>query len=206
MGRAALVGTRRTPMVWLLVLVLAALVSACGVGKGDAVDQQNGFEFVSPGGQRDLLYPNVADRAAVSGVSGEDLDGEGQVSLDDVKGKVTVVNIWASWCAPCRVEAPELNAAFDQTRDVDAAFLGIDVRDDRNNARAFVKDRGNRYPTIYDQPGRVLLAFADKVPTSVVPATIVLDREHRVAAVYLRTVTVADIVPLVKKLAAEGRA
>ena len=89
-----------------------------------------------------------------------------------------------------------------QTGPLGATVLGIDVRDDRAAAADFVRDRGLTYPSIFDPPGRSLAQLGG-VPRNVVPLTVVLDRQHRVAAVYLRRVRVAELIPLVQRLAAE---
>ncbi len=84
------------------------------------------------------------------------------------------------------------------------AFLGIDVRDnDIDAARDFVADRKVSYPSIYDPAMRTMIAFGGKYPTTVIPSTVVLDREHRVAAVFLRELLAEDLLPVVQRLAAE---
>jgi thiol-disulfide isomerase/thioredoxin len=161
------------------------------------------FQFVSPGGQTEISYEGE-QRKSIGNVSGESLLDEGkQISLADFAGKVVVINIWGSWCGPCRVEAPQLQALSDQTKASGVEVLGIDVRDEQRSApQDFVRDRNLTYPSIYDPPGRSLLPLKG-YPRAVVPSTIVLDRSHRVAAVYLREVRAADLLPLVARLAAE---
>ena len=118
-------------------------------------------------------------------------------------GYPAVVNVWASWCGPCRFEFPHFQqAAASYGKRV--AFLGIDVRDNnRDAARDFVTDRKITFPSIYDPPMRTMIAFGGRYPTTVIPSTIVLDREHRVAAVFLRELLAADLQPVVQRLAAE---
>jgi hypothetical protein len=85
-------------------------------------------------------------------------------------------------------------------------FLGINVRDNhRDKAQDFVVDQEVGYPSIYDPSMRSLLALGRNYPTSVVPTTVVLDREHRVAAVYLTELLASDLQPVVERLAAEPR-
>jgi hypothetical protein len=82
-------------------------------------------------------------------------------------------------------------------------FLGIDVRDDARSApQDFVRNIGVTYPSIYDPPGRSLLALKG-YPRNIVPSTIVLDRQHRVAAIFLMTLLDSDLLPVVQRLAAE---
>jgi thiol-disulfide isomerase/thioredoxin len=85
-------------------------------------------------------------------------------------GQVVVVNIWGSWCGPCRVEAPELEIVHQQTQASGVRFLGIDVRDLRSAAEDFVTAHGVTYPSIFDPPGRSLLAL-QSYPRNVVPAS-----------------------------------
>ena len=70
--------------------------------------------------------------------------------MSDFDGDVVVVNVWGSWCGPCRGEADLLQRTYEQTRDQGVAFLGINLRDNRGAARDFVADRGITYPSIYD--------------------------------------------------------
>ncbi|TVT48827.1 TlpA family protein disulfide reductase [Amycolatopsis rhizosphaerae] len=186
----------------LIALLGLVLLAGCSTGR-DAVNQGNTFEFVSPGGKTDIFY-NGDERKPIPNLSGEDLMNQGkQISLADFAGKVTVLNVWGQWCAPCRTEAPELEKLFQQNQAAGVQVVGLDVRDDDRSApQDFVRDRGLTYPSIYDPPGRSLLRLSG-YPVNVVPSTIVLDRQHRVAAVYLRSVLASDIAPLVQRLAAE---
>jgi thiol-disulfide isomerase/thioredoxin len=138
-------------------------------------------------------------------LAGESLLEAGkQVRLSDFAGRVVVLNIWGSWCGPCRVEAPELQKLYDQTRDSGVTVLGVDVHDEQRSApEDFVRDRAISYPSIYDPPARTLLALRG-YPRSTVPSTIVFDREHRVAAVFLRDLRAADLLPVVNRLAGES--
>jgi hypothetical protein len=85
------------------------------------------------------------------------------------------------------------------------SFLGIDVRDNnRQAALDFVDDRHVSYPSIYDPAMRTLIAFGGKYPTTVIPSTLVLDRRHRVAAVFLREMLAQDLQPVVQRVAVES--
>lgn len=184
------------------VLLAALVMSGCSTGL-DAVAQGGTFQFVSPGGKTDLFYDPPQSRGTIGDLSGPALMEDRTLRLSDFAGKVVVINVWGSWCAPCRTETPELEKVFDETEALGVAFLGIDVRDERSAARDFVTDRHVRYPSIFDPSMRSLIALGKGYPTSVVPTTMVLDRKHRVAAVFLRALLAEDLRPVVQRIAAE---
>ena len=98
----------------------------------------------------------------------------------------------------------QLEQVYTATRADGVAMLGIDVRDNnRQDAEDFVKDRKVTYPSIYDPAMRTLIAFGGKFPTSVIPSTLILDRQHRVAAIFLRELLAEDLQPIVQRIAAE---
>jgi len=183
---------------------VAALLSGCSTGH-DAVAQGGTFEFVAPGGKTDIFYDPPQHRGRPGRLAGPDLmDPAKTVSLDDFPGKVVVVNVWGQWCGPCRAEVSQLQQVYDATRAAGVAFLGVDVRDDEQQAaRDFVVDRKVSFPSIYDPAMRTMIAFGGKYPTTVIPSTLVLDRQHRVAAVFLRELLAEDLQPVVQRIAAE---
>jgi thiol-disulfide isomerase/thioredoxin len=194
---------------WLVALLaaLVALLTGCATGD-DAVAQGGTFEFVAPGGKTDIFYDPPQSRNRPGPITGPELtDPTKTVSLDDFAGKVVVINVWGQWCGPCRSEISELQHVYDATRNDGVAFLGIDVRDNnRDAATDFVTDRKVTFPSIYDPAMRTMIAFGGRYPTTVIPSTVVLDREHRVAAVFLRELLAQDLLPVVQRLAAEKAA
>ncbi|WP_229756498.1 TlpA disulfide reductase family protein [Cnuibacter physcomitrellae] len=110
------------------------------------------------------------------------LDTGEVVSDGSYRGRVLVVNFWYAACAPCRLEAPDLEATYQTYRDQGVQFLGINVRDQAATAREFAATFGVTYPSIIDTDGAAQLAFAGQVAPNAVPTTLVLDREGRVAA------------------------
>jgi thiol-disulfide isomerase/thioredoxin len=188
-------------MIRLLSAVLAALLLAGCSATKEAVATGGEFEFVAPGGQTTILYDPPESRGTVRGISGDSLLHDGAtVGLDDHAGNVVIVNIWGSWCGPCREEMPGLQFVQEQTG---AAVLGIDVRDERQAASDFVRDRGVTFDSIFDPPGRALARLSG-YPRNTVPSTLVLDKQHRVAAVFLTVVRVPELMPLVQRLQAES--
>jgi thiol-disulfide isomerase/thioredoxin len=193
---------RRLGVVLVLVFVLGVTACASGPTAGSG---GGSFEFVSPGGRTDTFYDPPERRGTVGALTGPDLMIAGKTTaLADFAGKVVVINLWGQWCGPCRGEAPELERVFEETRNSGVAFLGIDVRDpQQDKAQDFVRDFKVSYPSIYDPPMRTLIALGGKFPTSVIPSTLVLDRRHRVAAVFLRALLAQDLEPVVRRVAAE---
>jgi thiol-disulfide isomerase/thioredoxin len=187
-----------------VAVAAAGLLVGCSTGD-DAVAQGGTFEFVSPGGKTDIFYNPPDHRGRPGTIAGPELmDPARTVSVDDFAGKVVVINVWGQWCGPCRSEASALQQVYDATRGNGVAMLGIDVRDNNPEAaRDFVKDRKVTFPSIYDPAMRTMIAFGGKYPTSVIPSTLVLDRSHRVAAVFLREVLADDLQPVVARIAAE---
>ena len=117
---------------------------------------------------------------------------------------MVVINIWGQWCGPCRAEIAQLQQVYDKTHGRGVAFLGIDVRDNDIDAPARLRQGPQGELSVDLRPGH---AFFDRlrrqVPDDRHPSTVVLDREHRVAAVFLRELLAEDLLPVVQRLAAE---
>lgn len=138
-------------------------------------------DALGPAGETGLtLYPGVKgiDAPPVQGVT---VEGD-HLALVDLRGHVVVLNVWGSWCAPCRAEAPDLARVARQSRRAGVQFVGIDVRDNPAAARAFARRYAISYPSWDDQDGAVLAQFTGIVPVSAVPSTMVLDAEGVIRA------------------------
>ena len=198
---------RKAAIAVAAVLTTVTLV-ACSSGDGaqNAVAVGGTFQFHSPGGQTEIFY-DEAERAPLPDFSGPSLmEEDEEISFSDFDGEVVVINAWGQWCAPCRAEVDDLQYAQETLEPLGGTVLGINVRDyNPTIAQDFKLDNGVTYPSIYDPPFRTALALGG-VPTSVIPTTIILDREHRPAAVFLREVTAEDILDVALPLAQEAPA
>ena len=170
----------------------------------NAVATGGNFEFITPGGEKVINYEE-SERKPLRTFSGEDVrDTDKTISLEDYEGEIVVLNSWGQWCAPCRAEADDLQEVHSelQKRKI-GTVLGINVRDyNPQVSNDFLEDNGLKYPSIYDPPFKTAAALGG-VPTSVVPTTIVLDKQHRPATVFLRSITAKDVMDVVDKLEKE---
>ena len=144
-----------------------------------------------------------ADRGEPVELSGDLVDG-GTWDSGSRRGKVVVVNVWGSWCAPCVAEAPELQEAWEGFEKASAPveFIGIDFREGPARGAAFLKRAKITYPSLSDESGVLILALQGKAPT--VPTTLVLDRDGRIAARVNGPVSVSTLRGLVDDALAES--
>lgn len=174
------------------VVVTIALVGCA------ATPQAGTGGFVS--GDGTITVVPVGQRKPAPAIQGDTLDGS-TWSSSQAAGKVIVYNVWGSWCAPCRAEAPELQAAAEKTADK-AVFIGLNTRDvDSAAPRLFNKNNGVTYPSIFDPDGRLLLGFAGELPPSAIPTTLLVDGEGRIAARVVGATTTTTLVGLVDDIA-----
>ena len=148
----------------------------------------------------------IARMAVMEGWSADKIAGAfdgGQYRLQQDDGKITVINFWGSWCGPCKTETPQFAQVYDKYQKRGVMFVGIDVLEDgRDDPKAFVRDAGVHYPNVYDEEGRTALKLGN-IRTQGYPFTVILDRQHRVAAVYLERLAALDLEPVLNKLIAE---
>lgn len=174
----------------ILAPLIALALSSCG-GGGSSIAEES---FVS--GSGNVSFTKESNRIAAPKLSGMTLTGKNYTYN---VGQVAVVNVWASWCAPCRAEAPTLAALSEKYTDV--AFIGILTRDNPVNAEAFTRRFAIPYPTLIDDS--VLIGFRKSLPANAIPSTVVIDKKGNVAARISGEVTVASLSELIEKVSAE---
>ncbi|MEU4830618.1 TlpA disulfide reductase family protein [Streptosporangium sp. NPDC023615] len=179
----------------------ALLVAVAGCAGNQGSQPQTGDTRFVPGDGKVTMF-QAADRKVAPEVKGETLDG-GTASLAAHRGKVVVINFWASWCAPCRAEAPVLKEISAAKKADGVVFLGIDFKDRKADALAFERGHEPGYPSIFDQPGKVALSFQGTVPPAAIPSTLIIDRQGRIAARALGAVTYSDLLNAVTKVGDE---
>ncbi|VXC63294.1 Thiol:disulfide oxidoreductase related to ResA [Arthrobacter sp. 9V] len=143
-----------------------------------------------------------ADRAAPVALKGTLFNGE-TVKPEDLQGKVTVLNFWFAACAPCRIEAPQLEALHQDFKDQGVQFFGVNLRDEQATAEAFDKTFNITYPSFNDKDGAVLLSVSGIVPPGAVPTTLVLDKEGKVASRVLGEIEKSTLKALITSAVAE---
>jgi cytochrome c biogenesis protein CcmG/thiol:disulfide interchange protein DsbE len=114
----------------------------------------------------------------------ERLDGEGELTFSSLRGKAVVLNFWASWCIPCREEAPVLEALWQENRERGLVVLGLDAKDFRRDALDFAERFGLTFPLVYDGPGDTVSTYG----VTGFPETFVIDREGKVVDVLVGAV------------------
>lgn len=195
-GRNRVAATSRL----LAIALLATLLSACSGGSKSS----EGLDYIQGDGVLEQVA--VTDRVEMPHFEGSTLDG-GYFDSDDHAGKVLVVNVWGSWCPPCREEAPGLRRVSEETRDRGVQFIGIDVRDNDAAARAFEREYKITYPSIRTaDSAAAMLAFSSVLPRNAVPSTVIVDREGRVAARVIGKTTYVTLRDLIDDVLAEDPA
>lgn len=191
-------GVRRRTVVTVTAVaaVLAAGALAAShftAGSSTASRLVNGDTVEYTAGHR----PRVPDITATS------LTGA-PIKMPDYRGKILVLNFWASWCAPCRAEAPALEVAYEQYHPRGVDFLGDDLDDTVTNALSFMRSESITYPSINDPAYSVVQQFSQAVPVSDPPTTAVIDRTGHVVGMILGGASIGGLATLVQQAQVAG--
>ncbi|MFJ6212434.1 TlpA family protein disulfide reductase [Streptomyces sp. NPDC092296] len=197
LGRPA---SRRT-RARLAAVAGAAVIALAGCTASSSGPANAGF--VS-NGKAGIDTAAAGHRGAAPDITGKTIDGK-QVSLSDFRGKVVVVNIWGSWCPPCRAEAKGFQKVWTAYQGKGVQFLGINTRDNSvQNAAIFEKNFGITYPSIYDPDGTQVLRFPrGTLNPQDIPSTLVIDREGKIAARSLKALPQEDLEGMLGPVLAE---
>ncbi|HEY9292964.1 MAG TPA: TlpA disulfide reductase family protein [Microlunatus sp.] len=184
----------------LAILMILIAVAGCSADSAGA-DSQTGSENGYVGSDQQLTRVEPANRSKAPQISGPSLSGSTTVDSADYSGKVIVYNVWGSWCAPCRKEAPDLQAASEQTAKT-AQFIGINSRDTgKAQPQAFVRANDISYPSIWDPDGSQVVKF-EGLPPSAIPSTLIIDKQGRVAVRILGSISKGTLVDMIDDVAA----
>ncbi|MSO27883.1 MAG: TlpA family protein disulfide reductase [Candidatus Nanopelagicales bacterium] len=187
----ALTGRRRLRVVGALLVAAGICLMATSCGRTP--------HGVTP--EVDVTSYAAGERPSMPPIAGATLSGA-QLDLATLAGSVVVLNSWASWCAPCIEETPELIAASSSTASADVVFVGLNVKDDPAKAREFVKQQQIPYESIMDPAGR-MLATLPEVPPGSLPSTLVIDRSGLVAARIIGPIPPGVLAGIVESVEAE---
>lgn len=147
----------------------------------------------------DLYYDPPESRPAVNNLKGPDLVTGALLDLDGYNNRVVVINIWGTWCTPCQADEPELTKIFTRYKPEKLQVLGINVRESQETEARLATTHHVPYPSIADPDLHIVQsALHDQIST--IPTTIVLDRQHRVAARFVRTINATELKPLLDQL------
>ncbi|CAL9534382.1 MULTISPECIES: TlpA family protein disulfide reductase [Streptomyces] len=178
----------------------ALVLSACSSGGTSGGGGDTNFVL----GKDGIATADKGERADAPDLSGKTVDGK-QLDVDDYKGKVVVVNVWGSWCPPCRAEAPGFQKVSQDLKDQGVQFVGINTRDTSTGpALAFEKAYGVTYPSLYDPTGKLMLRFErGTLNPQAIPSTLVFDREGKIAARSLQALSEEKLRKMIAPVLAE---
>ena len=146
-----------------------------------------------------VAYP-AGHRPAAPDFTGTSLTGT-PINFASYRGKIVVLNIWGSWCAPCQSEGQTLKYLDEQYGPQGIAFLGDDLQDTPVQALSFLRSQGITYPSVNDANGAVVQRLAIAVPISATPTTLVIDKTGHIAGVIDGAVTYPDMTTLLRDAA-----
>ncbi len=180
----------------------ALALSACG--SGNQAKGGGDTKFVQGTGGISVVK-NKSDRQAAPDLSGKTLDGKRLDLLKEYKGKIIAFNVWGSWCAPCRAEAPNLTKVANEYKDKGVQFVGLNTRDvDTAPPLSFEKRYEVPYPSFHDPSAKLLLRFPKgSLNPQFIPSTIFIDRNGKIAASAPHALSVDELRKTLDPLVAE---
>ncbi|NEB74719.1 TlpA family protein disulfide reductase [Streptomyces sp. SID14478] len=192
--------TRRAAKLTVGAAVAALALTACG--SGGTSGGGNNTNFVTNSGG--IATVKKGERHDAPDLTGKDLEGK-PIDLADYKGKVVVLNVWGSWCSPCRAEAPNLVKVAHENKSKNVQFIGINTRDTNTSpAKEFERGFGVEYPSFYDPTGKLLLKFKKgTLNPQAIPSTIVIDRDGKIAARALKALSTNSLREMLDPVVAE---
>ncbi|MBA4864508.1 TlpA family protein disulfide reductase [Streptomyces sp. PSKA54] len=191
----------RAALLTAVAAVAALTLSACGESGGTQGGSGN-TNFVT--GTDGIATVDKGERSPAPKLDGETLEGD-KLDVSDYKGKVVVLNVWGSWCPPCRAEAPGFVKVAKDTEAQGVQFVGINTRDtSKSPALEFEKSYDVPYPSLYDPTGKLMLRFPKgALNPQAIPSTVVIDREGNIAARSLSPLSEENLRKMLKPLIAE---
>lgn len=190
----------------LAVMAAVAAVALTGCSQSSLVSQYNSGDnknYISGDGTVTEIKP--ADRAAPVNFTAKTDQGD-TISRKTYQGRVVVLNFWYASCPPCRVEAPDLESLSKKYDAQGVQFIGVNVRDEADTARAFARSFKMTYPSVVDATdAKVQLALAGQRGPNATPTTMVLDQKGRVAARVLGEVNKSVLDTLIADTVKEGK-
>ncbi|MDX3457363.1 TlpA disulfide reductase family protein [Streptomyces sp. ME02-8801-2C] len=193
------VRSRRAALLTAVVAASALALTACGSGPSGSSGDTN---FVADG--EGIAHVAQGKRSAAPDLSGETIDGK-QLDVAAYKGKIVVINLWGSWCGPCRLEAKNFAAVSADLKDKGVEFVGINTGDATTRpAVAFEKQYGITYPSLYDPTGKLMLRFKKgTLNPQAIPSTLIIDRQGKIAARTLQALSEDNLRKMLKPVLAE---
>ncbi|MFF7182893.1 redoxin family protein [Streptomyces sp. NPDC008121] len=184
-------------------LSAALALSACGSSTNGTSGGGGDTNFVTNTGGISTVAKG--ERTAPHTIAGETIEGE-RLDVADLKGKVVVLNVWGSWCGPCRAEASHFTKVANDLKPKGVEFVGLNTRDfNKQQAITFEEDYEVPYPSLYDPSGKLILGGFPKgtLNPQAIPSTVVLDKDGKIAARSLMALDEKKLRSMIEPLLAE---